>query len=209
MELANSITGDTIVKILGVGLSGFGFLLMYMAYRLIGKALGMPDVKAPVLSIIKMYILVSFVMTVIVGVFTYINAGYKQQALASQSAAIQKQTFAISMLSAVQKNSNAADTVISKSLKGQSTLQAKTEQKSALDTISKYLGKTSKPAEIKTFNTAKAVVLSYHDSVKKIDPSDTKKLLTLKRSYQKANYVIDSVTTNVAKAQSVTNKVAN
>ena len=209
MELANSITGDTIVKILGVGLSGFGFLLMYMAYRLIVKAMGLPDVKPTVLSIIKIYIFASFVMTIAVGVFTYISAGYKQQLIADQTAAIKNKTAAFNMLSAVHKNSNAADTVISKTSKGQSSQLAKTEQKTALDTISKYLAKTSKPAEIKKFNTAKAVVLSYHDSISKIAPTDTRKLLTLKASYQQANYVIDSVTIKAAKAQSVINTVTN
>ncbi len=74
--------GLDIVKILGVGLSGFGFLLMFLAYKLIQNLLPLPNANPLIIKTINRYMLVCFVMTVTVGAFTFITTSYKNNFIA-------------------------------------------------------------------------------------------------------------------------------
>ena len=198
---ADFFAGDTIVKILGLGLSGFGFLLMYMAYNLITRIINTPDVNPSVLSVIKTYMIICFTMTLAVGFFTYINAGYKQQVIADQNAAIQQKTNAFSLLSAAQTNGKITDSVLLKPGNSKSAETAKVVQKKALDTISKYLSKTSPRSTVDSFNRAKDTVLAIHDSLSKINPNNLKKLESFRASYKRANKLIESISTKIAHSE--------
>jgi hypothetical protein len=108
-----------VVKILGVGLSGFGFLLMYLAYRLIGRMISQQNPNSSVLAVVNRYMLVSFVMTVTVGVFTYITTAYKNNQLVTQSKQLDDQAkvitankAAVELLASSQKSNELTKEVV-------------------------------------------------------------------------------------------------
>ncbi len=75
---------DIVVKILGVGLSGFGFLLMYLAYKLIDRLIDKESVSSAITKMINRYIIIGCIMTVIVGGFTFVTAFYKNDLISEQ-----------------------------------------------------------------------------------------------------------------------------
>jgi hypothetical protein len=100
-----------VVKILGYGLSGLGFLLMYLAYRLLDKLSNQANPSQLIISAINRYVVICLTMTIVVGVFTYITKDYKSDELAAQDTSIQNKTAAIQVLSTAKKNSELADSI--------------------------------------------------------------------------------------------------
>ena len=99
-----------IVKILGIGLSGFGFLLRFLAYRLINRIVGTkPDKK--VFIIISLYMFVCFIMTVTVGIFTYFTTTYKNTQLTEQSKKLKDNSVALNVLAASHKYDIIGDSI--------------------------------------------------------------------------------------------------
>jgi len=205
MTLAeNLFPWDTVVKILGLGLSGLGFLLMYLSYQLINRVMAARAPNSNVFSIIKTYMLLCFVMTITVGAFTIINTIYKNDTLDKQQNQLVQQSQKISnttTLLAANQKSNTVDTLIKSHDK--ITPAVKTEQKKALDTIGKFVAKTNKKPLIDSFNRYRAIIVSTTDQLTKIDTSTDAgkaKFTAKQKQYQWANTAVNRLTNHVATA---------
>lgn len=186
-----------VVKILGVGLSGFGFILMYLAYMLINRIINNERMVTGVSTLIITYMVLCFIMTVTVGIFTYITTSYKNNLIAAQSQTINNASAAVSVLTAAQKNTTLANTLAQPASSGSTA--AKAEQKKVLDTLTKYVSKSQNKPLIDTFNHYKSVVASYPFILRKINPSNTMKIDSLTAAYKRANIKINEVSVEVSK----------
>jgi predicted PurR-regulated permease PerM len=152
-----------IVKILGVGLSGFGFLLMYLAYRLILKM--MPDPKANMIKMINRYMLICLAMTLSVGIFTYIDAIHKSDLIQQQTQQIAERDTALNIIATSQKNHLLSDTLLYYTNTGtpnntEKVSKVTDDQKKTLDSLGTYIGNHSK-GDIGKFNGYKDSVLKF------------------------------------------------
>ncbi len=154
-----------IVKILGVGLSGFGFLLMFLAYKLIDRVIGATTPQQLVVKTINRYMLVCFVMTLTVGTFTFISTSYKNDLIAEQYKKNEDNTKAINILAASSTNSSIADSIIRNPQDNETALVAKKEQKKVLDTLSKYITEQNDGKVNVEFENYKTQVLKISDSL--------------------------------------------
>jgi hypothetical protein len=179
-----------IVKILGTGLSGFGFLLMYLAYKLIKSLVPLPKVNPAVVKIINRYMLVCFVMTVIVGLFTFMSTAYKNGVISTQAAKLASKDTVLNLLSASQRNKLLSDSISN----GRMVSEAKARQRNYLDTLQKYID----PAQHERFMHYKATLTTLADSLSLSGLDDGKRSL-LKDQYRMAN---DSITRLSLKAVS-------
>ncbi|MFT3705952.1 MAG: hypothetical protein QM802_26535 [Agriterribacter sp.] len=157
--------GMDIVKILGVGLSGFGFLLMFLAYRLIRSIIALPHTNPLVVKTINRYMLVCFVMTIAVGVFTFITTLYKQDVITNQQAKIDNGSKALNILAASNNNSLIADSIARNAGNNQKVFIVKQEQKKLLDTLSNYIVQQDNPKLTEDFNKYKTLALKASDSL--------------------------------------------
>ena len=188
--------GLDIVKILGVGLSGFGFLLMYLAYKLIQSLVPLPNANPMVISTINRYMFVCFIMTLTVGVFTFITTSYKNDVIEKQSAKIENSAVALNLLAASQKNNLLSDSIVQLS-QNKARTPVKNEQEKILDTLSKYVAKQNNPHLIKTFKNYKSSVLSISDSLFMTN-LDKSKIDSLKKNYILLNDSISDFSLKVA-----------
>ena len=158
-----------IVKILGVGLSGFGFLLMYLAYRLILKM--MPDPKPNATKVINRYMLICFVMTLAVGTFTYFSTVYKTDIISAQTEQIAKQDTAINLITTSQKNNQISDTLLYYANNGDEAkaTKAKDDQKKALDSLGVYFNSKDNGKDAVKFNIYKDSVLKFTELLQRKD----------------------------------------
>lgn len=128
-----------IIKILGVGLSGFGFLLMFLAYKLLNKIITARSTNPLIHKSINRYMLVCFVMTVTIGVFTFISTEYKKETIASQNEQIKTDETTIDLLVTANKNNSIADSVIAAAGRDDRVTGAKKDQKKFLKIFLKSL----------------------------------------------------------------------
>jgi len=203
MVLADVLTLDGIVKILGAGLSGFGFLLMYLVFQLLKQIITVKAVHEQAFKTIRTYMILCFGMTIAVGIFTIVSAVYKTDQLAQKTNTIDTIRLAVTALTATQKSKSATDSII-KFPESKGAAAAKTEQKKALDTIGNFVAKTSPQTRVDSFKKLKTIVLSYPDSIKKLnqeDPGNKVKAAYFQQKYVKANEGINIMTHSiVAKA---------
>jgi hypothetical protein len=179
-----------IIKILGVGLSGFGFLLMFLAYKLLNKIITERSTNALIHKSINRYMLVCFVMTVTVGVFTFISTEYKKETIASQNEQIKNDETAINLLVTTNKNNSIADSVISAAGNDNTVPGAKKDQEKILNDLSVIISSEKDPKTTAQFTKYKDNILKIHDSLNMPNLSKPE-IESLKRSYSKYN---DSVT---------------
>lgn len=184
-----------IVKILGTGIAGFGFLLMYLAYKLIASLVILPKVNPAILKMINRYMVVCFIMTVTVGVFTFMSTSYKNDVISNQEAVIKSKDTVLNILATSQKNKLLADS-ISKSVDSQTIAEAQSRQNSYLDTLQKYIGTQHNPTQRDRFNRYKNSLSTIADSLTMANV-DQKRREFLKQKYVTVN---DSITTLSLKA---------
>jgi hypothetical protein len=153
-----------IVKILGTGIAGFGFLLMYLAYKLIASLVTLPKVNPAILKMINRYMVVCFIMTVTVGVFTFMSTSYKNDVISNQEAVIKSKDTVLNILATSQKNKLLADSV-SKAVDGQTIADVQSRQNSYLDTLQKYIGDQHNPVQRERFNRYKNSLSNIADSL--------------------------------------------
>jgi len=153
-----------IVKILGVGISGFGFLLMFLAYRLINDWAKNPNPNPMVLKAIKWYMSICFVMTITVGVFTFISSSYKTKIIEDQVSEIETKSDALNILTASQINDQLVDSMIRNSSNEDVALVIN-EQKPVLDSLSKYISKRNDPKLDSEFTKYRESVVLLSDSL--------------------------------------------
>ncbi|HET6766745.1 MAG TPA: hypothetical protein VFH08_05085 [Chitinophagaceae bacterium] len=91
------------VKILGYGLSGFAFLLMFFAYMLLRQAINKSTQNKMIIKSIWAFMGLSFLLTITIGVFSFITGDYKQKELANNEATIKTQQNGLEILNADQK----------------------------------------------------------------------------------------------------------
>lgn len=168
LEIPNStdILGSTdlIVKVLGLGMSGLGFLLMYLAYRLINSIVNKKNVNSQVIKAINRYMLICFVLTIAVGFFTFITSFYKNKEIAQQSQKIEESKTAINLLTASQQNNVITENILNAKLP-ETVAQAKQAQKEVLDSLTVYINKTNNSALTKEFSSIKRDLLITADSL--------------------------------------------
>lgn len=179
-----------IIKILGVGLSGFGFLLMFLAYKLLNRIITERSTNALIHKSINRYMLVCFVMTVTVGIFTFISTEYKKETIASQEEQIKKDETAIDLLVTTNKNNSITESVIAATEKDNVVPGAKKDQKKILEDLSAIIKTENDPKANAQFSNYKDNILKIHDSLNMPNLSKPE-IESLKRSYSKYN---DSVT---------------
>lgn len=152
------------VKILGTGIAGFGFLLMYLAYKLIASLVTLPKVNPAILKMINRYMLVCFIMTVTVGVFTFMSTSYKNDLISNQEAVIKSKDTALNILTTSQKNKLLADSV-SKAGDSQTIAEVHSRQSGYLDTLQKYIESQHNPTQRDRFNRYKNSISTIADSL--------------------------------------------
>lgn len=157
-----------IVGILGTGLSGLGFLLMFLAYKLIQGLVPLPNVNPLIIKTINRYMLVCFLMTIAVGAFTFITGFYKKDVISQQSEKIAADTQTIGLLAASNKNNQITDSIlISIQKPGEKTLdRAVSDQNTFLDSLSQVVNQqTGNPKITDDFNRYKKLLVSTSDSL--------------------------------------------
>jgi hypothetical protein len=144
-----------VLKILGYGLSGLGFLLMYLAYRLLNKLSDKENPSKLIISSINRFIVICLLMTIVVGVFTYFDRDYKTTELANK-------TDAYNVLSASKKISDLTDSIkyYASSPDNNKKTNFVKEQAKVLDTLSRYVAKENNPQATQKFNNYKNLILT-------------------------------------------------
>ncbi|PWV56850.1 hypothetical protein [Chitinophaga sp. S165] len=179
-----------IVKILGTGIAGFGFLLMYLAYKLIASLVTLPKVNPAILKMINRYMVVCFIMTVTVGVFTFMSTSYKNDVISNQEAVIKSKDTVLNILATSQKNKLLADSV-SKAVDSQTIAEVQSRQNSYLDTLQMFIENQHNPTQRERFNRYKNSLSTIADSLTMANV-DHKRRQFLKEKYATVN---DSITT--------------
>jgi hypothetical protein len=152
-----------VLKILGYGLSGLGFLLMYLAYRLLDKLSDKEKPSQSIISSINRFIVICLLMTIVVGSFTYMTRDFKNTELAAKDTTIQNKTAALKVLSTAKKISDLTDSIknYANGADDHKKIQFAKEQKSTLDTLSKYIAKDHNPVALAKFNRYKAYITTF------------------------------------------------
>src|SRR5215203_2674982 len=79
------------VKILGYGLSGFAFLLMFFAYMLLRQVISKGSQNKMIYKSIWAFMGLSFLLTICIGVFSFVTGDYKKKELEENETTIQNQ----------------------------------------------------------------------------------------------------------------------
>lgn len=178
-----------IIKILGVGLSGFGFLLMFLAYKLLNKIITARSTNPLIHKSINQYMLVCFIMTVTVGVFTFISTEYKKDQ-------IKKDETTIDLLIASNRNSSIADSVVNSPTNNNDPGTAKKDQEKILENLSEIIKTENDPKINAQFSNYKDNILRIHDSLNMSNLSKPR-IDSLKKSYSKYNDSVAKLTLDI------------
>lgn len=90
------------VKILGYGLSGFAFLLMFFAYMLLRQVISKQTQNTMIIKSIWGFMGLSFILTIVIGIFSYMTGDYKKKELVENEVTITKQQTGIEILTQSQ-----------------------------------------------------------------------------------------------------------
>jgi hypothetical protein len=189
------------VKILGYGLSGFAFLLMFFAYMLLRQVINKSSQSGMIFKSIWGFMGLSFILTIVIGIFSYMTGDYKKEELASNEVTIKKQETNIGALTDVSNLKGIAVETGSpdKPVDKETVEEAKKESEKVLDDLGgKIKDANATPEQINTFTGLKANHLNLLDSMKRSDlPPDKKRDLQF-RILTNTNE-INKVTTDVVK----------
>jgi hypothetical protein len=192
-----------IVRILGIGLSGFGFLLMYLAYRLINRLVGIDSPNTLIVSTINRYMMICFIMTVTVGLFTFLTNTYKKEILLSNKMAVEENSNTVKILLASQNNNQIANRITTiasnekeSSLKREKILEEQEKQQKELEAISAYVAKGDKHDYARKINSLTRSIKSISDSLAM--SLDSRQINVLKSNYAKLNDSISALVVKIA-----------
>ena len=90
------------VKILGYGLSGFAFLLMFFTYMLLRQVITKPTQNKMIFKLIWGFMGLSLLFTIVVAVFSFMTGDYKKTELAKNEETITKQQNGLEVLAGNQ-----------------------------------------------------------------------------------------------------------
>ena len=194
------------VKILGYGLSGFAFLLMFFAYMLLRQVINKSTQNKMIIKSIWAFMGLSFLLTITIGVFSFITGDYKQEALANNEATIKTQQNGLEILNADQK----LDSLVKKAAaENMSNSPEKVEEtKMAYDKIigeleSKLDSSNATTEDKRKFESLKGETNKTLDSLSKPDLSPETKL-RLRNKFWLQTGEISKVSSRVVKRNMIT-----
>ena len=192
------------VKILGYGLSGFAFLLMFFAYMLLRQVISKSTQSQMIFKSIWGFMGLSFILTIVIGIFSYMTGDYKTSELANNEVTIKKQETNIGALT----DAGSLKDIVSETVSSNKTVdtakveEAKKESEKVLDDLGgKIKDANATPEQINAFADLKATHLNLLDSMKKPDLPPAKKQEFQFRVLTNTNE-INKVTTDVVKKNS-------
>jgi len=189
------------VKILGYGLSGFAFLLMFFAYMLLRQVISKSTQNQMIFKSIWAFMGLSFLLTICIGVFSYVTGDYKKKELAENVETIKTQQGGLEVLKADQKLDSLVKNAVVTNIEND---PAKVEEtKKAHDKIVSDLktgidNANATPEDKKKFDNLADETTKTLDSLNRPDLSkDTKARLSNKYVFQTGE--LSKVSTNVVR----------
>lgn len=197
--------GPDFVKILGYGLSGFAFLLMFFAYMLLRQVINKSTQNKMIIKSIWAFMGLSFLLTITIGVFSFITGDYKQKKLADNEATIKTQRNGLEILNADQKLDSLVKKTIADNMANNPEKAAETKQ--AYDKIiteleSKLDISNATPDDKRKFESLKGEMNKTLDSLSRPDLSPETKI-RLENKYLFQNGEISKVSSTVVKRNMV------
>ena len=189
------------VKILGYGLSGFAFLLMFFAYMLLRQVISKSTQNQMIFKSIWAFMGLSFLLTICIGVFSYVTGDYKKRELAENVETIKTQQGGLEVLKYDQKLDSLVKNAVVTNIEND---PAKVEEtKKAHDKIVSDLktgidNANATPEDKKKFDNLADETTKTLDSLNRPDLSkDTKARLSNKYVFQTGE--LSKVSTNVVR----------
>ena len=189
------------VKILGYGLSGFAFLLMFFAYMLLRQVISKSTQNQMIFKSIWAFMGLSFLLTICIGVFSYVTGDYKKKELAENVETIKTQQGGLEVLKYDQKLDSLVKNAVVTNIEND---PAKVEEtKKAHDKIVTDLktgidNANATPEDKKKFDNLADETTKTLDSLNRPDLSkDTKARLSNKYVFQTGE--LSKVSTNVVR----------
>jgi len=194
------------VKILGYGLSGFAFLLMFFAYMLLRQVINKSTQNKMIIKSIWAFMGLSFLLTITIGVFSFITGDYKQKELENNEATIKTQQNGLEILNADQKLDSLVKKAIAENIMNnpEKAEATKVAHDNILAELETKLDSSNATAEDKMkFENLKGETNKTLDSLNKPDLSpETKTRLRNRYLFQTAE--ISKVSSNVVKRNMLT-----
>ena len=197
------------VKILGYGLSGFAFLLMFFAYMLLRQVISKGSQNKMIYKSIWAFMGLSFLLTICIGVFSFVTGDYKKKELEKNETTIQNQQNGLEVLKIDQKlDSLVKNAVVGNIENNPAKAEAtKTAHDKIITDLQTGIDKANAtPEDKKKFNDLANETTKTLDSLNRSDlPHDTKVRLTDKYIIQTGE--LSKVSTNVIKRNMLTSPV--
>jgi len=194
------------VKILGYGLSGFAFLLMFFAYMLLRQVINRSSQNKMIFKSIWAFMGLSFLLTICVGVFSYVTGDYKKKELAENEVTIQKQQTGLEVFKNDQKLDSLVNNAVVENIENDPAKaeEVKKEHDKIIADLQSGINKANATPEDKTkFNNLANETTKTLDSLNRTDlPHDTKVRLSNKYVFQTGE--LSRVSTNVIKRNMLT-----
>ncbi len=199
--LLESIFDFDVLKVLGYGLSGFAFLLMFFAFMLLRQIINKEqNTPAMVIKSIWGFMGLSFLMTICIGIFSFFVSDYKKETLAENKSTIQDQHQKIDIIATDHKR----DSVLQEALEKGSFKDAEDfkkvdeKQQPMLDSLEKKLDHSSATTDDKKdFDSLKGQLDHVSGELSKDDLSKKQRdSLTIR--YVHINSEISKIPTRVA-----------
>lgn len=198
------------VKILGYGLSGFAFLLMFFAYMLLRQVINKSTQNKMIIRSIWAFMGLSFLLTITIGVFSFITGDYKQTKLADNEATIKTQQNGLEILNADQKLDSLVKKAAAENMANDPEMVEKTKKEydKIIGELESKLDSSNATTEDKRrFETLKGETNKTLDSLSKPDISpETKTRLRTKFWLQTGE--ISKVSSTVVKRNMITSGAA-
>jgi len=197
------------VKILGYGLSGFAFLLMFFAYMLLRQVISKGSQNKMIYKSIWAFMGLSFLLTICIGVFSFVTGDYKKKELEENETTIQNQQNGLEVLKIDQKlDSLVKNAVVGNIENNPAKAEAtKTAHDKIITDLQTGIDKANAtPEDKKKFNDLANETTKTLDSLNRSDlPHDTKVRLTDKYIIQTGE--LSKVSTNVIKRNMLSSPV--
>ena len=144
-----------ILKVLGYGLSGFAFLLMFFAFLLLRQIINKEkNTPTMVIKSIWGFMGLSFVMTLLIGLFSFLVGDYKKEQLVTSKEIIDDQQNSIELVNENQRR----DSLVHATLNPDGTVdqekfkEVKEKQEAALDSMSNKIDNVQEQSHCSVFS---------------------------------------------------------
>lgn len=179
---------EQVVKILGYGLSGFAFLLMFFAFLLLRQVISKEkETNKLVFKSIWAFMALSFVMTITIGIFSFFVNDYKENVIAKNTAAVDE------LLKVDQLKTNVSNEAMKDPEKFAEVKDKQQEIVNELDSIFQQSGASEE--EKKEFSETAKDYIRVTDELAKSNISPQKRD-TLAREFRAINLKMSGLSTN-------------